>query len=286
MRFEFRFVVALALSAPLVFVACGDDDDPDDGSSDAPLIVGGANFALSSVTRNPDGSRSTFIQTIDSLDEGPFDNSNAVEVQGNAVVLSSPGAFYVGLTEGEPVWIRYEVNSDGQTREDGRLSFLEFGVSGLNFSNVLVDPETAVSVLPSQAIAVVWNPSTMEVIGEVDLPDLEAPPELRNAPGLFIEASTTTAFDGRVYIPGRFTSFPGDGVGLAVDEVVLIILDPFELQVIGTARDDRCASGGRPVFDSAGFAYVIGDGRNNINNLYRELRDEETLDTCLLRIAP
>ncbi|MEL6341301.1 MAG: hypothetical protein AAFQ65_15460 [Myxococcota bacterium] len=286
MRFEFRFVMALTLSTPLVFVACGDDDDPNDDSGNAPLIVGGTNFALSSVTRNPDGSRTTFVQTIDSLDEGPFDNSNAIEVQGNAVVLSSPGAFYVGLPT-EPTWIRYSVNNSGETRETGRLSLLEFGQSRLGFSNVLVDANTAVSVLVSQASAVVWNPTTMEVIGEVEIPGLEIPQSLQGGDPVTVEAFSASTFNGLVYIPSRFATFPASGgVGVVAQEVILTILDPTGLTVIGTARDDRCASGGRPVFDEEGYAYVLGDGRNNIINLFAELRSDDPVDTCILRIAP
>ena len=40
----------------------------------------------------------------------------------------------------------------------------------------------------------------------------------------------------------------------------LTILDPKTKTVIATAEDDRCASGGRIVFDKDGYGYVMGDG--------------------------
>jgi hypothetical protein len=39
-------------------------------------------------------------------------------------------------------------------------------------------------------------------------------------------------------------------------------LDPKRLEIVGIAEDDRCCAGGRVTFDEEGYAYVMGNGRN------------------------
>jgi len=90
--------------------------------------------------------------------------------------------------------------------------------------------------------------------------------------GFDLENWTATAHDGLVYIPARCANWDN---GIIYPGVTTTIIDPRKLSVLGTAEDDRCASGGRVVFDAEGYAYVIGDGRNEI-----------APDTCRLRIAP
>jgi hypothetical protein len=58
------------------------------------------------------------------------------------------------------------------------------------------------------------------------------------------------------------------------------------MKVLGTAQDDRCASGGRPAFDQQGYAYVMGDGRTQSIQTFAKAHGETAPDNCLLRIAP
>lgn len=73
-----------------------------------------------------------------------------------------------------------------------------------------------------------------------------------------------------------------------VDEQTIVtttIVDPEALEVVGVAEDDRCASGGRIVFDEAGYGYVMGDGRNYSIQMFANAASEAPPENCLLRIA-
>ena len=247
--------------------ACGADDDE-------PEPVGSA-FMLASVVIDADGNRTTFVQTIDSLDEGPFTNDRAIEIPGNGVVMAGREHFFLGLAE-SPTWVRFSVNEAGVIEETGRLSLLNQGARRIDFGNAWVSPEIAVSVLSAQAVAVVWNPATMEIRGEVDLGHLIRP-------GFGLEVWTTTTHDGLVYVPARYADWEG---GRIRNGISTTIIDPRQLRIVGVAEDDRCASGGRVVFDEAGYAYVMGDGRNYSVHMYANALGGAAPDNCLVRIPP
>ncbi|MEL6547719.1 MAG: hypothetical protein AAFQ82_24050 [Myxococcota bacterium] len=275
--------VALTL---LVTTACGEGEserlDPSPRDNSVCLVAAGCDseianpLLLSSVVINGDGSRTTFLQLIRSFDDGPFDNSTALEIQGNAFVMATEGVFFVGLEE-EPTWVRYTVDNNGRVTQDGQLSLLRFGARRIGFANAYVSPTVAVSVIEDEASAVVWNPTTMLESNEIQLPDL-VPPR-----GFTLESFTTTTRNGLVYIPGRFADWTN---GRIFQDVRLTILDPAAGEVVATAQDDRCASGGRVVFDDEGYGYVMGDGRNYSNHLFDTLGGETAQDNCILRIPP
>lgn len=255
------------LGASLIFGACGTDE------ADAPQT---GSIALGSVVISPDGSRKTYVQTVVSLEDGPFDTANAIEIPGHNVMMARPPHLYVGLME-RPVWQRYTLQDGGGIALDGEVSFVNLGVRSLDYGNVIVDEDTAVSVIGEIAKAIVWNPKTMQIVGEVALEHLQRPA------GYMLESFTVTAHEGRVYIPGRWTDWLTEEV---LPGVSITVLDPDKLEVVGVAADDRCTSGGSLVFDEAGYGYVIGDGRNWCAQLYAEMRGEQAHPTCLLRIAP
>lgn len=232
-------------------------------------------YVLGSVVIDADGNRTTYVQTIASLDGGPFDNRKAIELPGNGVLMAADNSFYVGLTEA-PVWIRYSIDGAGKLSETGRLSFLNYGASSIDYGNVIVDAQTAVSVFSKPGVAVVWDPSSMKIRGEISLTSL-----LRD--GYELEVWTTVAHNGLVYIPGRWSDWEG---GRIYPEVSTTIIDPKALSVLGTARDERCASGGRVVFDGAGYAYVLGDGRNYSIRMFANASGGSAPANCLLRMAP
>lgn len=267
-------------SALLALCACGGDEGGGEASSsagsDATTAPGGAStYALASVVINPDGNRTTYVQTTPSLDVGPFHNQRALEIPGNGNILATSKALYAGLAE-EPTWVRYAVDETGALRESKRVSFLSLGASRIDYGNVIVDEQTAVSVLTSPPMAVVWDPSEMVIRGKVDLGFLARD-------GYELEVWTTTSHNGLVYIPGRLSDWTGNRIFPSVSTT---LLDPKALQVLGTAVDDRCASGGQVVFDAQGYAYVMGDGRNHSIQMFANVSGQKAPDNCLLRIAP
>lgn len=260
------WVITAALGGAAA-LGCSDTNDGDRQSE--------SRFVVASVVIDADGSRTTYVQTLPNLDADHITNEAAVEVPGNGVVLAGKRDFYVGLTE-EPTWVRYSIGASGAIEETGRLSLLNYGATSIDFGNTLVDDETAVSVLSGAAVAVVWNPRTMEVVGEVSLSHL--PRE-----GYELEVWTTVAHEGLVYVPGRWSDWDGARIGSGVSTT---IIDPKSLAIVGTAEDDRCASGGRVVFDSAGYGYVMGDGRTYSAQMFAHASGSEVPGNCILRIRP
>lgn len=245
-------------------VACGPAQHTADGG-----LNGG--YVLTSVVIDPNNNRTTYAQVVSSL-TGPFDNQKAIEIPGNGSVLATRDAFFVGLVE-EPTWVKYVIE-DGAVKEAGRLSFQAYGVTTIDYGNTIVDDETAVSAFSDPAKAIVWNPKTLTIKGEVSLAH-------QKRDGYSTEVWTTVAHDGLVYIPARWSDWTG---GRIFPGVGLTILDPATLAVKGFAEDDRCASGGRPVFDAAGNAYVLGDGRTYSIQMFANAAGTTPPKNCLLRI--
>lgn len=263
---ETKKILLPLLGAALALGACGDDE------SEPPMR---GSIVLGSVVISPDGSRATYVQTVESLEDGPFDLKNAIEIPGHNVLMARAPHLFVGLME-RPVWQRYTLREGGGIELDGEVSFAALGARSLDYGNVIVDDETAVSVLGELALAVVWNPSTMEVKGQIPLPHLKRD-------GYMFEPFTVTAWEGRVYIPGRLADWISNDI---VPGVSITIVDPVAMEIVGVAEDERCTSGGFVVFDPQGYGYVLGDGRNYCAQTFAELKGEQAPPTCLLRIPP
>jgi hypothetical protein len=279
-RFAPRLLVPLAcLAAALTAVGCGDDGAPtsadaaDPGPDAADAAGGGALYSLGSVVIQPDGTRTTYVQTIPSLDVATVDNSRAIELPGNGLHLARAGHVYIGLAE-EPTMVRYTPDADGQLVEDGRVSFLNQGVARVGFGNVFVSDTRAYMIAESEYVAVVWDPSAMEIVTTIDLAYLKQE-------GLDAEFWTVAYRDGKVYIPVRYANW---NTGVIGPSVTLVIVDAATDTILATATDDRCASGGRPVFAPNGDAYVVADGRNWSAQLFATVTGQPVPPTCLLRL--
>lgn len=229
-------------------------------------------YVLGAVSIDADGNRISYAQIVDEL-SGDFTNDEGLEAQGNAVFMSHGKYFYYGLAE-SPEWVRY--TTEGGFKESGRLSFLQYGIDFMDFANVIIDDQTAVSVLTEQYVAVVWNPTTMRIKGEIDLSYLQKD-------DYTLEAFTTVVHDGLVYMPAKWVNWETLDV---LQRVALVTLDPKKLEVISTAEDDRCGAGGRPTFASDGYTYVLGDGRNQSMQEFAAAKGKKSVPNCLLRIAP
>jgi hypothetical protein len=101
--------------------------------------------------------------------------------------------------------------------------------------------------------------------------------------GYDVETWTTIAYQGLVYIPNRWANWE---VGKIRPGVSLTILDPAKKKVVAVASDDRCTSGGRPVFDTDGTLYVMGDGRTYSAQMYANAAGKPAPKNCFLRIKP
>jgi len=272
-----------ALGACLALVGCGSEDDAGPQNRPAPKTTKGS-IVLASVEIAPNGNRMTYVQTVESIEHKTYRNDDAIEIPGHNVLLSHPPHLFVGLME-RPVWQRYTLQEGGGIKLDGEMSLAAVGANYLDYGNAIVDAETAVSVLGELAIAVVWNPSTMEIKGTIDLGHLRRD-------GYSLETYNLAVHEGRVYIPGRWADWIAEVIYPGVS---ITIVDPHEMKVVGVAEDDRCTSGGFVVFDPEGYGYVLGDGRNLCAQVFaaeanKDIENEEDklpiVPTCLLRIPP
>ena len=254
----------------LLLAACGRSPDDTGG-----LQVSPDGYVLGSVVITPDG-RTTYFQVLDDLSpEGPVTNETAVEAAGNGVLLTRGRDIFMGLAE-SPEWVRYSVSDAGTLSETGRMSLASYGFTAVDYGNAIVSDRLAVSVSSEASVAVMWDPETMEVLRSVDLPHL-----VRE--GYSVEVWTTLAHDGLVYIPARWSDWAG---GRIYPGVSTTILDPEAGAILGVAEDDRCASGGRVLFDADGAAYVTGDGRNYSSTMFANAAGTEAPSSCILRILP
>ncbi|QSQ19462.1 hypothetical protein JY651_29595 [Pyxidicoccus parkwayensis] len=253
----------------LALAACSDKSNEDGNDTPTPE---GKRYVLGTVSIDAEGNRVSYAQIVSKL-EGHFTNANGIEVNGNAVFLAHGSSFFYGLAE-SPVWVRY--STENGFKETGRLSFLNYGINSMDFSNVIVDDETAVSVLTEAYVAVVWNPKTMTIKGDVDLSFLKKD-------GYSLEAFTVVTHNGLVYIPGKWVNWTTAQIEQTVS---VITLDPKTMTVVAFAEDHRCGAGGRVTFDSRGYAYVMGDGRNQSMQVFAAASGKSSVPNCLLRIAP
>jgi hypothetical protein len=263
-----RCASGAAVLAVVSLAACGGDDG---GSPDAAPVTD--LWTLASVTIDAEGARTTYVQTLTSLDITSVSNATALEIQGNGTVQLAGGKVYVGLAD-EPTVVRYGADASGRLVEEDRISFLNEGLAGASFGNVMVSPTKAFMLSTEQYTAVVWNPETMEITGSVDLGALRKE-------GTDAEFWTVTHHEGRVYVPVRYANWT---TGVIDRSVILVVIDAATNQVLATLRDERCYSGGRPAFAPNGDAYVLADGRSWSAQLFATVAGQPVPATCLLRI--
>ncbi|APR84274.1 Hypothetical protein A7982_09623 [Minicystis rosea] len=264
----------LGAFALLLLASCGSSSESTGGAGGTGgQAASGPLYALGSVVLNDDGTRTTYVQTIKSLDITSIDNKNAIEVPGNGTLTPFGDSILVGLAE-EPTIVRYKPDAAGVLRETGRVSFLNYGLSHADFGSVVADPTHAYMISSEQFLAIQWNPTTMEVTTTTDLAYLKQD-------GFDTEFWTTTARDGKVYIPARYANWDD---GVILKKVSLVILDAASGKVLGTAEDDRCYSGGRPSFTANGDAYVMADGRSYSAQMYANAAGQPPPPNCILKI--
>ncbi|MCA9572055.1 MAG: hypothetical protein KC656_29655, partial [Myxococcales bacterium] len=207
-------------------------DETDTALDSAPAetgteVTGPSGFVVGSIVIAESG-RTLYVQFVDAL-EGTIDNTQAVEVPGNALLEVSGDDVFVGLVE-EPTWIRYRVGEDGALTEAGRLSFAAYGWAAIDYGNTFVRDDLAVSVNTTQLQAIFWNPQDLSILGTLELPELALE-------GYGVEVSPVTSHDGKVYIPGRHVDWEQ---GQLEHEAMLVVLDPDAAEVTQVLRDDRC----------------------------------------------
>ncbi|WP_169796516.1 DUF4374 domain-containing protein [Chondromyces crocatus] len=230
-------------------------------------------YSVGSIVQSPEG-RTLLVQTLRSLDEDTT-NENALEFAGNSRHWAHGGAVFIGLDE-EPTIEKYVPDEAGVLQPSGRVSFLSFGLTSIPAGNIFLAENKAYLMAEGVYKIIVWNPSTMEIDGEIDLAPLKRE-------GFDIEIYYPNRAGNRVYTPLRYVNF---AAGEILHEVGLVQIDTDGDVVVADAHDDRCVGASQPAIADDGTLYVLADGRSYLAQLYATQRMTPPPKNCILRILP
>jgi hypothetical protein len=179
---------ALAL-VPLTLLLWGCKPGPSNGDAGIP---GDAVYAISSTVLG-ETSDTSYLSLLSTLDVTEIDYTQAREYPGRTSNATYNGWLFVADAEA-PIVTRYSVNEDGTLHEDGRLSFSKYGgsVSLDDWSNTFISATKAYLLIYAEGLHVVWNPTTLELTGEIPGGDLVRA-------GLDLDGSTGVVRGNRFY---------------------------------------------------------------------------------------
>ena len=179
--------LALASYLPILLgglftLGCGPDQNRGHDSAQA------ANYALASIVTNADED-TTYVSLVSSLDAVEIDFRNALEIAGRASVTAYGGWLFVGGGE-SPTITRYSITAEGGFEKGPTVSFAgqdlgEFGVYIDDWGNTFISPHKAY-LSNSSASTIIWDPTTMEIVGRIEQPELAraAPLTFDGSPGI------------------------------------------------------------------------------------------------------
>jgi hypothetical protein len=208
-----------------------------------PTEVYGADFA----------SSASYVPLVPSLDVSRVELGNAREVVGRASVAAI-GPWLFVASSAAPVVERFEVQADGSLREAGRLSFMNYGVPDFfaidAWGAVFINPEKAYLFNGSDGSHVVWNPTTLEITGEI-----AAPPGILRMGYNFESVSIVRG--NRLY--RIFTLLNYDTWEFLAAPQYLAVYDLDTDTLLGTVEESRCPQlYNRPFLDERGDIYFSG----------------------------
>lgn len=160
------------LLALLGLAGCsGNESDAGDGGDDS-----AAHFAIPTEIFGADFASSTsYVPIVPSLDVSRVELDDAREVNARAT-MATVGGFMFLASSSAPIIERFEVGSDGSLEPTGRLSFANHGLPEYfaidEWGAVIVNAQKAYVFNTSDGSHVVWNPTTLEITGEIPGPDI------------------------------------------------------------------------------------------------------------------
>lgn len=182
---KFKSILS-AIVVMAMFTACGNNgDDPTPGPNPGNKDFHGVVFATG--ITNPEGSSgNVYLQALPSLLPGTYDNSNSIPCGfGSIPIVTESGNVYtfpdyMGNTKAEIN--RYRIMNDGTWKKEGALS-IPAGAAACNI--VEASSEKAYVSLQGIGVVMVFNPTTMTKIADIDLNNLKQT-DTRVAPAAMI----------------------------------------------------------------------------------------------------
>lgn len=245
----------LTMLASSMFFACSDDEPT---RSQAPAYI------IQSTVQTPDNTRTVYLNLISDLTD-EVDITDAIEFNSNSRFTTYDGKVYVFDSENVEV-IRFGVGENNDLIEEDKFSMAGLGVSGFGSANAIVSEQHAVSQVQGIRKLVFWNPSTMEITGTVDYPDI--------VPELFRSGGGDADADGRVFFGYSGFHFPTRSNKSGVH---LLIVDPFT-QTMHTIFDEDIAAGTDGTVDGNGDFYLSADAYLGFGR-YMATENKETTQT-------
>lgn len=229
--------------AALLTLACGNSDDS--GPGNAPGDALRPWYAMATAVSDDDGS-STYVQLFQDLPDGELDLSTAREFPGWSDLRVSGGKLFVSSGEGPTVW-RFSVGADGQLAEDGSLGFDHYANYAHMYQQAFVNAEKAYLVGDAGEY-VVWNPTTLEIVGTIPLPELPSRASIVAAPaydrGMVVR-------DGLLFHAISFTDYANFAMA---PSSAIVVVDIATDRVL-TTLDAPCPDLNVGALDAAGHIY-------------------------------
>jgi hypothetical protein len=234
-------VVGLALAT-----ACSDGAtvvslDPTTERADTAVVV-------AILTRAPDDSFQTYLLASEGAPQGKLDLSTALELP-DALVAQNDEAIFIGDNE-RLVFQRYEVNADYSFTLAGEFSLQGYGVDYINNQPLFFSPTTAYYVDAPRGQIIVFNPTSMEITGDIQVPQL-----LRDDYLVWLGPSHRVG--DRYLAAVLYTN--EDYTATAPDSTVGIILQENPTEPIRFLRDARGMGAYLSFLDSRGDLYLAAD---------------------------
>jgi len=233
--------------------ASGEGAGIESGAEHVPPALG-SSFAVPTEVYGADfASSASYVPLVPSLDVPRIELGNAREVTGRASVAAiGPWLFVASSTR--PIVERFEVQADGSLREAGRLGFMNYGVPDFfaidAWGAVFINANKAYIFNGSDGSHVVWNPSTLEITGEI-----AAPPGVSRR-GYNFE-SVAAVRGNRMY--RIFTLLNYDTWEFLAAPQYLAVYDLESDTLLGTVEESRCPQlYSRPFLDERGDIYFSG----------------------------
>lgn len=113
----------------------------------------------------------TYVNILPSLDITELDHSSGMEFGGGRATIAARGGKLFVAPPTSAVIQRFDLGADGALLADGEVSFARFGFSALTideWTNTFITDEKAYLFNSTDGTTIVWNPVTMQILGEVD----------------------------------------------------------------------------------------------------------------------
>ncbi len=190
--------LVLGVTLTVAAAACGDSPSGDGRLATASSTA----YLLSQEIQSADTSE-MLISVLGDLNPQTIDRAQGLAVSGGARgVFSELGYVFVPNNE-EFTVTRYQVSEELVLENPVTVSFANFGFTFFGDFYVF-GPERAYAIAPNDGMIVVWNPTTMEIIDDAPIADM-------NRDG----------FVGRVNLSGRDVNFAARAVAEATGYLVL-----------------------------------------------------------------